>query len=145
MQCTASNRILTVDYSGPIANSGIATGTIDGDQTSISGEISDDQTRITFDMGAAGLDPYYYGTLGETYFTLYPASCDTSFTWSDNFLQVSYADDEGNTLDLSAFESPIVFGPDTGTCRECGWLVGCEEISANSRIHYVTNRYISQY
>lgn len=80
-------------------------------------------------MGASGLGPYYYETLGgysETYFRLYPDSCDTSFTWSDNFLQVSYVDDEGNALDLSAFESPIVFGPDTGTCRECA--VGGEEM-----------------
>ncbi len=48
-------------------------------------------------------------------------NCDPKYTWSDNFIQVSYVDDEQNTIDLSSLDNLFIMPPgDTGTCREYG-------------------------
>ncbi|CAN0489959.1 unnamed protein product, partial [Ectocarpus sp. 8 AP-2014] len=95
--CVSSNPVVTLDFTGPIATSGTATG---ADFTKISGDVSDDQMSLTFDIGEADLDPIYW--LTETvdqyywYYFVYVDNCDTSYTWSDNFVQLSYVDDEQN-------------------------------------------------
>ncbi|CAM9951075.1 unnamed protein product [Pylaiella littoralis] len=116
--CVSSNPVVTVDYAGPIANRGYAGGTIDGNRRGISGDVSDDGASLTFDMGESNLDPTYSEAGGYYYwsFQLWPYNCDTSYTWSDSFVQLSYVDDEQNTIDLSEFEDPYISGPDTGTC-----------------------------
>ncbi|CAM9558287.1 unnamed protein product [Ectocarpus sp. 12 AP-2014] len=122
--CVSSNPVVTLDFTAPIATSGDAYGYVEGDSTSISGDVSDDQLSITFDMGEAGLDPFY--VLTETqdhyywYFWVILDNCDTAYTWSDNFVQLSYVDDEQNIIDLTGFEDPNIDETDTGTCCEYG-------------------------
>ncbi|CAN0564306.1 unnamed protein product [Ectocarpus sp. 12 AP-2014] len=76
---------------------------------------------LNFDIGEADLDPVYWltGTVDEYYwyFSVYVDNCDTSYTWNDNFVQLSYVDDEQNTIDLSGFEDiSFIDEPDTGMC-----------------------------
>ncbi|CBJ48515.1 WSC domain containing protein [Ectocarpus siliculosus] len=113
--CAASNPIVTVDFTGPIATSGYAYGT---DSTSMSGNVSNDQSSFTFEIGEADLDPYYSTYGGGYYFWqlyLYLDNCETSYTWSDNFVQLSYIDDEQNTIDLSGSEDPFIHDSDCPT------------------------------
>ncbi|CAM9198809.1 unnamed protein product [Ectocarpus sp. 8 AP-2014] len=64
------------------------------------------------DQGYDASDGFYYWS-----FELYLDNCDTSYTWDDNFVQLSYVDDEQNTTDLSAFEdADYIDEPDTGIC-----------------------------
>ncbi|CAM9291102.1 unnamed protein product [Ectocarpus sp. 12 AP-2014] len=116
--CVSANPIVTVDFTGPIASWGYTTGS-DGE---LDADISDDQLSLTYDIGEADLDPvsvesedYYYW-----HFALHLDNCDTSYTWSDNFVQLSYVDDEQNIIDLSVFQDPDIDEPDTGICREYG-------------------------
>lgn len=113
---------MTVDYAGPIVAD--TRHHVDGHYTDqLYGEVSDNQTSVTFDTRGADLDPRYHSTSGYYYwnFWLYSLdNCNTSYTWSDNFVELSYVDDELNTIDLSALEDASTSGPDTGTCRECG-------------------------
>lgn len=123
MQCVASNPVLTVDYTGPIAVSGYATGTVEGSFTAIWGEASDDKMSFTIDIGVADLDPRYTEWAGNYYWgiSLVIDNCDTSYTWGDSFFEVSYVDDEQNTIDVSALEdAAYIRDPDTGICREYG-------------------------
>ncbi|CAN0069455.1 unnamed protein product, partial [Ectocarpus sp. 6 AP-2014] len=113
--CVASNPIVTVDFTAPIVNSGVASATIEGNSTTVYGEVSDDQMSVTFGMGESGVDPSSYDS-GWSGFLVSLDNCDTSYTWSDNFFEVSYVDDEQNTIDLSAFEDPDIEIPDTGIC-----------------------------
>ncbi|CAB1105166.1 unnamed protein product [Ectocarpus sp. CCAP 1310/34] len=113
--CVASNPIVTVDFTAPIVNSGVASATIEGNLTTVYGEVSDDQLSVTFGMGESGVDPSSYDS-GWSGFLVSLDNCDTSYTWSDNFFEVSYVDDEQNTIDLSAFEDPDIEIPDTGIC-----------------------------
>ncbi|CAM9959638.1 unnamed protein product [Ectocarpus fasciculatus] len=118
--CVSSNPVVTLDFTAPIARSGDAYGYIEGDSTSISGDVSDDQLSITFDMGEAGLDPFYVLTQTQDhyywYFWVILDNCDTAYTWSDNFVQLSYVDDEQNIIDLSGFEDPNIDETETGIC-----------------------------
>ncbi|CAM9878804.1 unnamed protein product, partial [Pylaiella littoralis] len=56
VECTSSNAILTLDYTGPIAMASTLAG---DDKTEISGDVSDDQTSVMFDIGQSGLDPSF--------------------------------------------------------------------------------------
>ncbi|CAM9603285.1 unnamed protein product [Ectocarpus fasciculatus] len=112
--CVSSNPIVTVDFTAPFVTSGYAAG---GGYVHTSGDVSDDQYSITFEVGEVGewydrFDGYTY-----RYFDIYLDNCDTSYTWGDNFVQLSYVDDEQNIIDLSAFEDPTsIDEPDTGIC-----------------------------
>ncbi|CAB1106474.1 unnamed protein product [Ectocarpus sp. CCAP 1310/34] len=81
------------------------------------GDVSDDQLTLTFNMGEVDQgydapDSFYYWS-----FELYLDNCDTSYTWDDNFVQLSYVDEEQNTTDLSAFEdADYIDEADTGIC-----------------------------
>ncbi|CAN0265590.1 unnamed protein product, partial [Ectocarpus fasciculatus] len=112
--CVSTNPIVTAEFTGPIANFGYTTGSGD----SLDADRSDDRMSLTFDIGEAGLDPIYVESEDYYYwhFALYFYNCDTSYTWSDNFVQLSYVDDEQNTIDLSVFEDPDIDEPDTGIC-----------------------------
>lgn len=121
MKCVASNPIVTANYDGPIAKSGLVWGTIiEGDFTSISGDVSEDEKSVTFDLGESNLDATYFESGGHYYwnFFLFVDNCETSYTWSDEFVQLSYIDYEENTIDLSAFENPDILGPETEICCE---------------------------
>ncbi|CBJ30862.1 conserved unknown protein [Ectocarpus siliculosus] len=110
--CVSSNPIVTIDFTGPIVSGGYASGS-----STLWGDASDDQLSLTFDMGE--LDQRYSESGGYYYwlFNLYLDNCDTSYTWDDNFVQLSYVDDEQNAIDLSAFEDPYyIEEPDTGIC-----------------------------
>lgn len=124
VQCIVSNPTVTLDFAAPIVIlSHMGGRTDDGDYAGILGDESEDGTRVTFDM--ADLNPayneaggYYYWLVELAYF-----NCDTSYTWDDNFVHFSYEDDDvANSfdMDVSAFETPFINGPDTGICRECG-------------------------
>ncbi|CAN0018604.1 unnamed protein product, partial [Ectocarpus fasciculatus] len=116
--CTVSNPIVKVDFAGPIVIDGaVYSGTED-----ISGDVSDDQTTVVFDTTSdLDLGPAWV-PIGDSYlwyFTFYVDNCDTGFTYSDNFFEVSYVDDEGNVLDLSGFETPDdIFAPASGICPD---------------------------
>lgn len=121
LQCVASNAIVEVEFTAPIASWGAAWGIRDGDTGNIYGDVSDDKFSVAFDMGESDLDPVYLEAGFYNYwFAIYLDNCDTSYTWSDNFVQVSYVDDEENTIDLSAFDDPDIYDPDTGTCCKYG-------------------------
>lgn len=116
LQCVSTNAIVTVEYSGPIAKS--ATIYDSDTREQIPGIVSDDQRSVTIDMSAATprYSSYYYWNL-----RLDINNCDASYTRGDNFVQLSYVDDEENIIDLSGFETPsFIDGPDTGVCGECG-------------------------
>ncbi|CAN0113075.1 unnamed protein product [Ectocarpus sp. 12 AP-2014] len=111
--CVSSNPIVTVDFTGPI----VTRGNTYGGNGIFWGDVSDDQFSLTFDMGE--VDPIYEQSDDFYYweFVIYLDNCDTSYTWGDNFVQLSYVDDEQNTTDLSAFEDPNdIDEPDTGIC-----------------------------
>ncbi|CAN0347709.1 unnamed protein product [Ectocarpus sp. 6 AP-2014] len=112
--CVSSNPIVTADFTGPIASWGYTSGS-DGE---LYADLSDDQLSLTFDIGEADLDPTYVESEDYYYwhFALSLDNCDSSYTWSDNFVQLSYVDDEQNTIDLSVFEDPDIDEPDTGIC-----------------------------
>lgn len=116
LQCTSTNPIATFELVAPIATDGSAY----GEDAFMSGEVSDDQSSITFDLSE--LEPNFIDDIFDYRFTLYLDNCDTAYTWSDNFFQMSYVDDERNSIDVSRFEGryPTIIGPDTGTCREYG-------------------------
>lgn len=121
VQCVSSNPMVTVDFTEPIVSSGSAGGYLqDVLYVNLSGDVSDDQMSVTIDMG--NLDPIYSDAGGYYYWTMYVGldNCDTSYTWSDNFFELSYVDDEQNIIDLSGFENPYIYDPDTGTCGEYG-------------------------
>ncbi|CAN0447092.1 unnamed protein product [Pylaiella littoralis] len=116
--CIASNPIVTVDFAGPI----VIDGTVYGGNEEISGDVSDDKTSVVFDTTTTpDLGPAWV-PIGESYlwyFSFYVDNCDTGFTYSDNFFQVSYVDDEANIIDLSGFETPDdIFAPSNGICPD---------------------------
>lgn len=121
VQCVASNPVVKVDFAGPITLEGSVYGEIvSGDYGWVSGDVSDDLASITFDTSVSGLDSHYYEA-GISYFRFVVDNCDTAFTWSDNFFELSYVDDEQNTIDLYGVENPDdIFGPDNGACGEHG-------------------------
>ncbi|CAN0142932.1 unnamed protein product, partial [Ectocarpus fasciculatus] len=81
------------------------------------GDVSDDQLSLTFDIGEVEPTNYESESYDYWFFGLYLDNCDTSYTWGDNFVQLSYVDDEQNTIDLSGLEDPFhIDEPDTGTC-----------------------------
>lgn len=125
MQCVASNPIVTVDFAGPITIEGTVYGeTGFGGSGWISGDVSDDLATVIFDTSVSGLDSHD-NEAGISYFRFVVDNCDTAFTWSDNFFQLSYVDDELNTIDMSGVENPDdIFGPDNGACGEFGKYVG---------------------
>lgn len=101
---------MTLDYTGPIAK---ADTTLSG-YSEVSGDPSDDGTSVIFDLRDTWIDPvvdtsgYYWNVkLGLD-------NCDTGYTWSDNFFQLSYVDDEQNIIDLSEFENPSTWDKDSG-------------------------------
>ncbi|CAN0235550.1 unnamed protein product, partial [Ectocarpus sp. 12 AP-2014] len=112
--CVSSNPIVTADFTGPIVTRGFASSS---DNNPLEGEVSDDQLTLTFNMGEVdqgydASDGFYYWS-----FEFHLDNCDTSYTWDDNFVQLSYVDDEQNTTDLSAFEdADYIDEPDTGIC-----------------------------
>lgn len=124
MQCTVSNPIVKVDFAGPI----VIDGAVHSGTEYISGDVSDDKTTVVFDTASdLDLGPAWV-PIGDSYlwyFSFYVDNCDTGFTYSDNFFEVSYVDDEGNVLDLSGFESPdSIFAPASGICREYIRFIG---------------------
>eukprot|EP00903_Cladosiphon_okamuranus_P015619 g14423.t1 len=88
----------------------------------ISGDISDDRTSVVFDTtGDPDLGPAWV-SIGESYLwyiRFFVDNCETGFTYSDDFFQVSYVDDEQNVIDLSGFETPDgIFAPANGICPD---------------------------
>ncbi|CAN0140511.1 unnamed protein product [Ectocarpus sp. 12 AP-2014] len=114
--CVSSNPIVTVDFTEPVGRGVSVRGYLQGIYLGLSGDVSDDEMSVTIDM--ADLDPAYSDGGGYYYWTVYVSldNCDTAFTWSDDFFQLSYVDDEVNTIDLSGFENPHIVDSDTGIC-----------------------------
>lgn len=110
---------MTVDFAGPIAIKGSVTG--DSSTDMLVEANPSDLASITFDIGEYGLDPYFNPWEDSYYgwrFFVFVNACDTSGAWNDNFLQLSYTDDENNTVDMSAFGNPETAA---WSCRgECG-------------------------
>lgn len=122
-QCVSSNPIVIVDFAGLIAENNYAWGnrSTDNEAVWVAGEVSEDLTTITYNMGAMDLDPFYSEAEDNYYwhFHVWADNCATAYTWDDDFFQVVYIDDEGTMIDLSAFDIPhYTHGPDTGVCRE---------------------------
>lgn len=115
-----SNPIVQVDFAGPM----VIDGAVHSGTEWISGDVSDDSTSVVFDTTSnLDLGPTWVPG-GESYlwyFNFYVDNCDTGFTYSDNFFQLSYVDDEQNVIDLSGFDTPDdIFAPANGVCREYG-------------------------
>ena len=112
-QCTATNPVLTVEVTGlPLISAAK-----DGDEpiSSVSGDV----TTITFDLSER-TDYNYSGTWYEWRFVIsLRDACNLHYTWSDDFIQMSYVDDEQNSLNMFGVERLSIIGPDTGYCREC--------------------------